>query len=143
MYTHLWNDIHVVSGDRTSPEVIMSSAKSFGLMPCSSWRWKSMPDFRNNSIESGEYMSSLCTRQPSLSSMEPQHALDTEAKVELPCTWLRWHVPLRVRERDANLDDLEQVDVTAHRLVVVLRRRLPLPYRARNDAGEFGVLRGG
>ena len=35
---HLWNDIHFVSSVNTSPDVIISSAKSFGSIPISSCR---------------------------------------------------------------------------------------------------------
>ena len=57
--THLWNEIHFVSGVNTSPDVIMSSAKSFGSIPISSCRCRSMPDFCSRSMDSGANMSSL------------------------------------------------------------------------------------
>ncbi len=67
-------------------------------------------------------------------------ALYAESKVELPRRALGREVAVLVREGDADLYDLEQVDVAAHGLVVVVRRRLEAAYRAGDDAGEFGVL---
>ena len=63
--THLWKEIHLVSSVSTSPDVIMSSAKSFGSIPNSSCRWKSIPDFCRSSTDSGANMSSL---EPAIST---------------------------------------------------------------------------
>ena len=51
-----------------------------------------------------------------------------------------WEVALLVRERESDLDDLEEVDITPHGLVVVVRRRLEAPYRSRHDSWKLGVL---
>ena len=63
-------------------------------------------------------------------------------EVELPCRDILRIVPILVCQRDADLDYLEQVDITSHRLVVVVRRGLELAYWSRNDTGEFGILAG-
>lgn len=64
--TNLWKEIHLVSSVSTRPDVITSSAKSFGRIPISSCRSKSMPDFCRSSTDSGANMSSL-TRHQSVS----------------------------------------------------------------------------
>ena len=51
-----------------------------------------------------------------------------------------WEVALLVRERESDLDDLEEVDITPHGLVVVVRRRFECPYWTRDDSREFRVL---
>src|SRR6266850_8389902 len=54
------------------------------------------------------------------SKMERKHTLDAEMKIELPCRHVLWVVAVFVGKREADLDDLEQVHVTAHRLIVVV-----------------------
>lgn len=130
-----------MSSTKTSPDVIMSSAKSFGSIPISSCLWRSMPDFCNSSMESGEYMSSLDRGQDVLGERK-QHLLHAEVEVELPCRDILRIVPILVRECDADLYYLEQVDITSHRLVVVIGGRLERANRARNDTRKFGILRG-
>ena len=51
-----------------------------------------------------------------------------------------WEVALLVRERESDLDDLEEVDITPHGLVVVVRRRFECPYWTRDDSRELRVL---
>src|SRR5712671_6099079 len=150
--THLWKEIHLVSSVSTSPDVIMSSAKSFGSIPNSSCRWKSIPDFCRSSTDSGANMSSL---EPAISTSterggperrifrarrSAQHSLYAEMKVELPGRHVLGVVPVFVGERETNLNDLEQVDVTSHRLVVVVRRGLETAYWTCDYAGKFCVL---
>jgi hypothetical protein len=48
------------------------------------------------------------------------NALDTEMKIELPGRHLLRVVAVFVGERESDLDDLEEVHVTAHRLIVVV-----------------------
>ena len=50
--------------------------------------------------------------------------LDVKVEVELPGTGILRKVPLLVRESQPDLDRLEQVNVTPHRLVMVIRRGL-------------------
>ena len=53
-----------------------------------------------------------------------KHKLDVlraELEIELPCRYLLWKVSLLIRQSEPNLDNLEEVDVTSHRLVVVVR----------------------
>jgi len=50
--------------------------------------------------------------------------LDIKVEVELPGTGVLRKDPLFVRESQPDLDRLEQVDVTPHRLVMVIRRGL-------------------
>jgi hypothetical protein len=98
-----------------------------------------MPDFCKSSTDSGANMSSLepaISNHPRLlggrrrgggiilrekqSKMERKHTLDAEMKIELPCRHVLRVVAVFVGKREADLDDLEQVHVTAHRLIVVV-----------------------
>jgi hypothetical protein len=63
-------------------------------------------------------------------------------KIELPGGHVLRVVAVFVGKGEANLDDLEQVHVTAHRLIVVVWRRLEAAYWTRDDTGELGVLDG-
>ena len=49
-------------------------------------------------------------------------------------------MPLVITQRNPNLNYLQQVDVTPHRLVVVVRRCFEGAYWASDDTGEFCVL---
>lgn len=49
------------------------------------------------------------------------HTLRAELEVELPGRPLLWVIPIFICQRYSDLYDLEQVDVTPHRLVVVVR----------------------
>lgn len=60
-----WNDIHLILSNKTNPDVINSSPKYWTSIPSSSLRLKSIPEFFNNSMESGAYMSSLMSAKPS------------------------------------------------------------------------------
>lgn len=139
---HLWNDIHLASGFNTSPEVIKSSAKSFGVIPISSCRWKSKPDFWRSSIDSGAYMSSLwASRQDSRSSSkEIISAPDAELEVELPRRDILRKVPFLVCECDPDLNEFQEVDITSHGLVVVVRGGLETTDRPCNNSWELSVL---
>lgn len=64
-----------------------------------------------------------------------------KVEVELPRAYFLRQVPIRVAERQPNLDDLKQVDVTSHRLVVVVRGCTKSAYWSRHDTGELCVLR--
>jgi len=66
--------------------------------------------------------------------------LDIELKVELPRADAGSQGAGRVREREAELDDVEHVDVDAQRLVVVVARALEGADRPRWYAREFSVL---
>lgn len=66
--------------------------------------------------------------------------VDAESEVELPCADVGRQVTVLVAQCDAELNEFEQVDVTAQRLVVVVRRTLECAYWPRNDTWEFGVL---
>ena len=140
--TNLWNEIHLVSSVSTRPDVITSSAKSFGRIPMSSCRSKSMPDFCRSSTDSGANMSSLEQRQ-SVSRKLPRggaYALDAKVKVKLPCRNILRVVTVLVGEGESNLDDFEQVHVTSHGLVVVVGGSLKRAYWTRNDSRKFSVL---
>lgn len=65
--------------------------------------------------------------------------LQREGKVELPGMCAGGRVAVLVDERDAQLDYLEQVDVAAQRLKVVVGRVEEGADGARNDAGELCV----
>ena len=49
------------------------------------------------------------------------NALDAKVKVELPGRHVLRVVAIFVGEREANLDDLQQIYIAAHRLIVVVR----------------------
>ncbi len=121
-FTYLWKDIHLLSGFSTRPEVIINSANTFGEIPISSCRWKSKPAFCSRSIESGAYISSLYpfNKFPKNDRTRTIRVLNIKLEVELPCRVL-WEVPLLVRECQAHLYDFEKVNITSHRLVVVIR----------------------
>ena len=70
------------------------------------------------------------------------HSLDAKMKIELPGRHVLRVVAVLVGKGESNLDDLEQVHVTAHRLIVVVRRCLEAAYWTRDDARELGVLDG-
>ena len=61
-------------------------------------------------------------------------------KVELPSADVGWVVPIRVGERYAHLDNLEQVNVTSHRLIHVVVRRGEAADWTSDDAWKLGVL---
>jgi hypothetical protein len=61
-------------------------------------------------------------------------------KVELPCRHLLRVVAVLVGKRKSDLDDLEEVHVTAHCLVVVVRRGFESAYWTCDNARELGVL---
>lgn len=67
-------------------------------------------------------------------------SLDTEVKIELPGRDILWQVPVLVCEGEPHLNNLEQVDVTPHGLVMVVGRRLERAYRPCYNTGEFGIL---
>ena len=50
--------------------------------------------------------------------------LGVKVEIELPCAGVLREVSLLVRESQPDLDRFEQVDVTPHRLVMVIRRGL-------------------
>jgi hypothetical protein len=50
------------------------------------------------------------------------HSPGTEPKIELPGADLGRVVPVFIAECDAQLDQLEQIDITSKRLIVVVRR---------------------
>lgn len=108
-------------------------------------------------MDSGAYMSSLWRggekvrlrqqRTPEfvsharLTGWLEKNALDAEVEVELPRGHVLWVVPVLVRDGEADLDDLQQVDVTPHGLVVVVGGGLERPYWPGYDARKLGVLR--
>lgn len=56
---YLWNDNHLAPSQRTTPDVIRSSAKYWVSIPSSSCFLNWIPDVVSSSIESWAYMSSL------------------------------------------------------------------------------------
>ena len=110
--TNLWNEIHLVSSVSTRPDVITSSAKSFGRIPISSCRSKSIPDFCRSSTDSGANMSSLERHQQGLRESrnpprEEAYALDAKVKVKLPCRHFLRIVAVLVGESESYLDNFE------------------------------------
>lgn len=69
------------------------------------------------------------------------YALWGESEVELPSRYLLWEVSLLIRQSKPDLDNLEQVDVTPHGLVMIVRRRLERAYRPCDDSRKLRVLR--
>ena len=58
-WTDLWNESHLTLSQRTTPDVISSSAKCSVSIPSSSCFWNCSPEFASRSMESWEYISSL------------------------------------------------------------------------------------
>jgi len=79
--TNLWNEIQLVASVSTRPDVITSSAKSFGMIPNSSCLPKSIPDFCKSSTDSGANMSSLVKRQ--LARQQPKSSEREGATTDL------------------------------------------------------------
>ena len=67
-------------------------------------------------------------------------SLHAEVEVELPSGNILGIVAVLVCQRKADLDDLEEVDITSHRLVVVVGRRLEGTDRTRDNTRELSVL---
>jgi hypothetical protein len=85
-------------------------------------------------------MSSLMvSRESDIVIAKAGYVRQVELEVELPGHALR-RVALLIAERDAQLDHLEHVDITPHRLVVVVGPSLELPDRPRDNAGKLCVL---
>jgi hypothetical protein len=59
---------------------------------------------------------------------------DLKAEVELPCRDARWRIAIFVEECQADLDDLEEVDVAAQQLVLVRLGRVELAQRFGDDS---------
>jgi hypothetical protein len=70
------------------------------------------------------------------------YLLYAKMKIELPGRHILWVVAVFVGKGESNLDDLEQVHVTAHGLIVVVRRCLEAAYWTRDDTRKLGVLDG-
>lgn len=67
------------------------------------------------------------------------HSLEAKLEIELPTTHFR-HVPRLVRKRYPQLNDLEQIHVTSHRLEMIIGTCSECTDRSCDDAREFGVL---
>lgn len=67
-------------------------------------------------------------------------ALDAETEVELPRRSICRKVAILICERDTNLYYLEEVDVAAHSLIVIIGRRPKVSYWPRDYTREFRVL---
>lgn len=50
-----------------------------------------------------------------------QIALRVKVEVKLPCAPLRRYLPLSIGQGDSELDELQNIDVAAHRLVMIIR----------------------
>ena len=96
--------------------------------------------FRREHVLAGPAISDPAQDSPR--EAQAHHSLDAKMKIELPGRHVLRVVAVLVGKGESNLDDLEQVHVTAHRLIVVVRRRLEAAYRTRDDARELGILDG-
>lgn len=72
---YLWNDNHLTPSQRTTPEVIRSSAKYWVSIPSSSCFLNWIPDVVSSSIESWAYMSSLAGEEETQHSKVPYFKL--------------------------------------------------------------------
>jgi hypothetical protein len=68
------------------------------------------------------------------------HTPKAKLEVELPCRAVLWTLTILVRQGDPHLDDLQEIDITSHRLIMVLRGGFERANGSRYDAREFGVL---
>ena len=76
-----------------------------------------------------------------LDRIRAKHVLrEIENEVELPSAYVLRHVPVLIRERQTDLYDTQEIDVTPHRLVVVVARRPEDAYGPRDDTRELCVL---
>jgi hypothetical protein len=66
--------------------------------------------------------------------------LDTELEIKLPSRALLRKVAFLVRQRNADLNDLQQVNIASHCLVVVIGGCLEGSYWASHNPREFRVL---
>ena len=69
------------------------------------------------------------------------HIREIKFEVELPggCSW--GVVAILVHERQSELDDLQQVHITAQQLVLIVHRAAELPDGSDHHAGKFRVLK--
>ena len=72
--------------------------------------------------------------------MDARCSLGVKVKVELPGAILG-DLTVLVDKSDPELDKLEDIDITAHRLVVIVRRRFELANWARYDGWKLAILR--
>ena len=126
--------------DSTIPELIRSSPKCDTSMPFCSWRLNSIPDRVKRSIESWAYMSSLRSVSGCASHERVKSVLEAELEVELPCTSAERIVALRIGERQTKLNDLQQINVAAKSLVVIVCRGAEISDRSGDDSGELSIL---
>jgi hypothetical protein len=61
-------------------------------------------------------------------------------KVELPGRSVGGKIAVLVCKSDTNLDDFEQIDIAAHRLIVIVAAGFKAPNWARNYSRKFGIL---
>lgn len=107
-----------------------------------------MPLFARISIVSGAYVSSLLKGvrvcwsacAPLMDSTGDQDALRVEVEVKLPCVPLCGYLPLSIGQGDSELDELQDINVAAHCLVMIIRRCFKLPDRSCYYGWKFTVL---
>lgn len=85
---YLWNDNHLTPSQRTTPDVIRSSAKYWVSIPSSSCFLNWIPDVVSSSIESWAYMSSLAGEK------ERQHSKLPYFKL----CFSHWHLQLQCQK---------------------------------------------
>ena len=85
---YLWNDNHLTPSQRTTPDVIRSSAKYWVSIPSSSCFLNWIPDVVSSSIESWAYMSSLAGEK------ERQHSKVPYFKL----CFSHWHLQLQCQK---------------------------------------------
>lgn len=69
-----------------------------------------------------------------------QVVLRIEVEVKLPGAPFRGYLPLSIGQSNSELDELQDVNVAAHRLIVIIRRSLKLSNRSCYYGWEFTVL---
>ena len=85
---YLWNDNHLTPSQRTTPDVIRSSAKYWVSIPSSSCFLNWIPDVVSSSIESWAYMSSLAGEKERQRWKVPY----------LKLCFSRWHLQLQCQK---------------------------------------------
>lgn len=73
--------------------------------------------------------------------LERKDSLDAKSEIKLPGTTRLRKLPVLIRKRDPDLDDFQQIDVTPHRLIMVIRGRLERANWASDDSGKFCILK--
>jgi hypothetical protein len=83
-------------------------------------------------------MSSLPS-QPLFKPSSVEDVREIECEIELP-SGQNWTIPMFIRYRHSQLDNLEHIDITSHSLIMVIRACLETSYWTCHYSWEFCIL---